>query len=56
MPANFQLQVSSLSEQLSVIPKAAHEQIQVLKEDIHNIDVLLDNFVAILQTKIEAVR
>jgi hypothetical protein len=56
VPGNLQEQISGLGDRLSDIPVAAHEQIKILKEDISNLDRILDTFIVLLQTKVEAIK
>ena len=56
VPESLNGQISSLGEQLGGIPITAHEQIKILKEDITNLDHILDTFIVLLQGKVELIR
>ncbi|HWG19901.1 MAG TPA: hypothetical protein VG225_05160 [Terracidiphilus sp.] len=56
VPENLTAQISNLGDRLNGIPVAAHEQIKILKEDISNLDHILDTFIVLLHSKVEAIR
>jgi hypothetical protein len=56
VPETLQSQINDLGRRLVDIPNAAHEQIKILKEDISNLDQVLDKFIALLEAKVELIR